>query len=64
LLKQNIDEFKYVKRWIEDVGARPAVQRGMEVGKDLTPANQELSKEEAERRAKILYNQRALPPPG
>jgi hypothetical protein len=36
----------------------------MEVGKDLTPANQELSKEEAERRAKILYNQRALPPPG
>jgi len=63
-LKQNIDEFKYVKRWIEDVGARPAVQRGMEVGKDLTPPIQELSKEEAERRAKILYNQRALPPPG
>jgi GST-like protein len=32
LLKQDIEQFKYVKRWLEDVGARPAVQRGMDVG--------------------------------
>jgi GST-like protein len=61
--KQDIDEFKYVKRWLEDVGNRPAVQRGMDAGKELAMDN-DVSPEEAERRAKILYNQRALPPPG
>jgi hypothetical protein len=34
----------------------------MEVGKDLVETN--IPPEEMERRAKILYNQRALPPPG
>ena len=28
---QDIDEFKYFKRWFEELGARPAVQRGMAV---------------------------------
>jgi GSH-dependent disulfide-bond oxidoreductase len=60
-LGQNLDEFKYVKRWLEDLGSRPGVQRGMEIGKDLAVDNENLSKEEAERRAKILQNQRALP---
>ena len=62
-LKQNLDEFKYVKRWLDDVGSRPAVQKGMNVGKELGADSSTLSKEEAERRAKILYNQRAMPPP-
>jgi GST-like protein len=62
-LKQNIEEFEHVKRWIEDVGGRPSVKRGMDVGKDLASDNQDLSTEEAERRAKVLFNQRALPLP-
>jgi len=61
--KQDIEQFKYVKRWLEDVGARPAVQRGMDAGKELAAENQDVPKEEAERRAKILFNQRAMPPP-
>ena len=63
-LGQDINEFKYVKRWIEDVGARPAVQRGMEIGKDLSGDPYQLPQEELERRMKILQNQRALPVPG
>ena len=33
---QDIEEFKYFKRWFEEIGARPAVQRGMAVGADLS----------------------------
>ena len=32
---QDIEEFKYFKRWFEEVGSRPAVQKGMAVGGDL-----------------------------
>ena len=63
-LGQNIDEFKHLKRWLADVGSRPAVKRGMEVGKELAVDFSRLSKEELERRMKILSNQRALPAPG
>lgn len=60
---QDINEFKYFKRWLEAVAARPAVQRGMAVGAELAADNGNLSQEEQERRAKILYNQRARPAP-
>ncbi|WP_036260687.1 glutathione S-transferase N-terminal domain-containing protein [Methylocapsa aurea] len=60
---QDINEFKYFKRWLEAVAARPAVQRGMAVGAELGADNANLSQEEQERRAKILYNQRARPAP-
>ncbi len=63
-LGQNLDDFKHVKRWLADVGSRPAVQRGMDVGKELAVDFSKLSKEELERRMKILSNQRALPAPG
>jgi len=63
-LGQNIDEFKHLKRWLADIGSRPAVKRGMEVGKELAVDFSRLSKEELERRTKILSNQRALPAPG
>jgi len=63
-LGQSIDDFKHVKRWLEDIGARPGVQRGMAVGSELPGENQNISAEEAQRRAKILHNQRALPAPG
>jgi GST-like protein len=32
---QEIDAFPHLKRWLETMKARPAVQRGMAVGKDL-----------------------------
>jgi len=60
---QDIEEFRYFKRWFEAMGARPAVQRGMAVsaGPRVDPAT--LSPEERERLAKLLYNQRARPAP-
>jgi GSH-dependent disulfide-bond oxidoreductase len=60
---QDIEEFKYVKRWLETLAARPALQRGMELGKDFTYDPSTLPPEEQARRAKILFNQRALPVP-
>src|SRR6201990_1443385 len=32
---QDISEFKYFKRWFDEVGNRPAVKRGMETGNNL-----------------------------
>jgi len=60
---QDIEEFKYFKRWFEEMGERPAVQRGMAVmaGPAVDPAA--LSPEERSRIAKLLYNQRARPAP-
>jgi GST-like protein len=60
---QDIEEFPYFKRWATDVGARPAVQRGLAVGADLHNDPSKLSPEERERRTKIMYNQRARPAP-
>lgn len=61
---QNLDEFRHFKRWFEALSARPGVQRGMAVtaGPAEDPAS--LTPEERERRAKLLYNQRARPAPG
>ena len=58
---QEINEFKYFKRWFEEVGARPAVRRGLAV----TAGGPEgpISEEEQARRNKLLYNQRARPAP-
>ena len=60
---QDIEDFKYFKRWFEKMGAREAVQKGMAVtaGPVEDPAN--LSPEERERRMKLLFNQRARPAP-
>ena len=60
---QDIEEFKYFKRWFEEIGARPAVQRGLAVGAELSQDASTLPPEEQERRAKLLYNQRARPVP-
>jgi len=62
-LGQDIEEFKHVKRWAKELAARPGVQRGLEVGKDLTNTAPP-SQEEQERQAKVLQNQRARPAPG
>jgi GST-like protein len=60
---QDIEEFKYFKRWFEEIGARPAVQRGMVVGADLSTDVTKLPAEEQARIRKLLYNQRARPVP-
>jgi len=60
---ENIEDFPHVKRWLSAVAARPGVVRGMAVGKDLSVDPSTLSAEEQARRAKILYNQRAIPAP-
>jgi GST-like protein len=60
----DLDEFKYFKRWFEELSERPAVQRGMAVTAGVPvedPAT--LPPEEQERRRKLLYNQRARPAP-
>ncbi len=58
---EDIDEFPYFRRWFEEIGARPAVQRGMEVGAELSVDYASLPKEEVERLRSLLYNQRARP---
>jgi len=58
---QDIEEFKYFKRWSEELGARPAVKKGMAVGADLSTDVTKLPPEEQARIRKLLYNQRAIP---
>jgi GSH-dependent disulfide-bond oxidoreductase len=60
---QDIEEFKYFKRWFDEVGSRPAVKRGLVVGSDLSTDNSKLPPEEQERIRKLLYSQRARPAP-
>jgi GST-like protein len=59
----DLGEFPNTKRWLEAVAARPAVVRGMAVGKDLAEDPSTLPAEEKERRARVLSNQRAVPIP-
>jgi glutathione S-transferase len=58
-LKLSIDEFPNAKAWLDRIGARPAVQRGMKVGEDLRRQFAELSRAEQERTAKNLFGQTA-----
>ena len=60
---ENIDDFKYFKRWFEAMGERPAVSRGMDVSVGPLEDYSQLSQEERDRRMKLLYNQRARPAP-
>ena len=60
---QDIAEFKYFKRWFDELSARPAVQRGLAVTAGPTEDPESLPPEERERRMKLLYNQRARPAP-
>lgn len=59
----DLDEFPYFKRWFETVGARPGVQRGMQVGQDMTVDPAGFTKEKIQELRSMLYNQRARPAP-
>ena len=59
---QDIEEFKYFKRWFDELSARPAVQRGLAVTAGPQDVDS-LPEEEKERRRKLLFNQRARPAP-
>jgi GST-like protein len=61
--QQDLEEFPYFKRWFEELEARPAVKRGMEVGSDMGVDASKLTPEERESIRKMLYNQRARPAP-
>ncbi|MDH5738605.1 MAG: glutathione binding-like protein [Gammaproteobacteria bacterium] len=60
---QDINEFRYFKRWFEELGDRPAVKSGMAVGAEMGEDYASLSEEEIARRRALLYNQRARPAP-
>jgi GSH-dependent disulfide-bond oxidoreductase len=60
LLGHLIDEnawtgFPHVKRWVDAVGARPAVQKGRQLHREW--GERRLSDEEQKRRKEILFNQ-------
>ena len=58
---QDIDEFRYFRRWFEEIGERPAVKRGMAAGANLSVDVNKLPAEEQARIRRIMYNQRAIP---
>jgi GST-like protein len=59
----DLDEFKYFKRWYQEISERPAVRRGMAVGEDQGQDYSMLNDEEKARLKALLYNQRARPAP-
>ena len=52
--EQNLDDFPNVKRWFAAMGARPAVMKGADVGKDWTNFAQPMSDQDKKR----LFNLR------
>ena len=60
---QDIGEFKYFKRWFDELGQRPAVQRGMAIGSQMHNDYSRLPEEEIAALRALLYNQRARPAP-
>jgi GST-like protein len=63
--KHGIDlgEFKYFGRWFKELSERPALQRGMSVGDDMSQDYSSLSDDELKQVVSMLYNQRARPAP-
>ncbi|NVP54245.1 glutathione S-transferase N-terminal domain-containing protein [Mycoplana rhizolycopersici] len=54
---QRLEDFQNLKRWFEAMLARPAVQRGIEVGKEERARQASLAEDKEAQ--KILFNQRA-----
>ena|SRR6185312_15005169 len=59
----DIGEFPNVKRWLDMMAARPAVQKAMALGPEFREDPATITEEERARRAGLLANQRARPVP-
>ena len=56
LIDENVwDGFPNLKRWVDEVGARPAVDKGFHVGRDLP--KKDLTEAEERARRELLFNQ-------
>ena len=59
---QKLKEFPYLFKWFEKVGARPAVKRGLDIGKvmrNLRNAGPADNSKEARKTRAILFNQKS-----
>lgn len=61
--KIDIDEFPNVKRWLQEIGERPAVKKAMAMGPEFREDPASISPEERERRRNLVADQRAQPIP-
>src|SRR5206468_11336075 len=57
--KIDIDEFPNVKRWLEEIGERPAVKKAIAMGPEFREDPASISPEEQARRRKLVADQRA-----
>ena len=55
----DINEFPSVKRWMDELGQRPAVKKAMAAGPEYREDPATVSPEERDRRARLLTHQRA-----
>ncbi len=55
----DIDEFPNVKRWLAEIGERPAVKKAMALGPEFREDPESITPEERARRDKLLTHQRA-----
>ena len=60
---QDINEFKYFKRWFGELSERPGVKKGMAVGSEVANEYSKMSEDELAALRNMLYNQRARPAP-
>ena len=59
----DLEEFPNVKRWMTELGERPAIKKAMAMGPETREDPASISPEERARRAKLLSHQRAQPVP-
>jgi GST-like protein len=60
---QDINEFKYFKRWFDELSERPGVKKGMAVGSEFANDYSKMSEDDLAALRNMLYNQRARPAP-
>jgi GST-like protein len=59
----DLEEFPNVKRWMAELGERPAIKKAMAMGPEFREDPASISPEERARRAKLLSHQRSQPVP-